>query len=96
MSQIPKSFIIKTKVWRWIGDGGWHFVTLDKKLFGKIRKIYPKGFVKVEAKLGKTTWLTSLFPHKKSNSYLLCISKKVRNIEGILEGDEVRVKIKTL
>jgi hypothetical protein len=89
---LKKKFIIKAKVWRWPGDGGWHFVTLDKKLSESIRKVYTKGFVKIEAKIGKSVWKTSLFPHKHSG-YLLCVSKKIRKMEGILEGDEVKINI---
>ncbi|MGI9118032.1 MAG: DUF1905 domain-containing protein [Minisyncoccia bacterium] len=92
MPNLKKNFTIKSKVWRWPGDGGWHFVTLDKKLSENIRKVYTKGFVKINATIGKTTWATSLFPHKQAG-YLLCISKKVRKTEGILEGDEVKIKI---
>lgn len=90
---MKKTFTIKAKVWRWPGDGGWHFVTFDKKLYQGIRKMYPKGFVKVKAKIGKTIWGTSLFPHSKSGSYLLCISKKVRKDEGIMDGDDVKINI---
>lgn len=90
---MKKSFIIKTKVWRWPGDGGWYFVTLPKDMYEKIRKTHTKGIVAVEAKLGKTVWNASLFPHKHSRSYILCIRKSVRKAEDVLEGDEVKVKI---
>ena len=92
MAILKKNFTIVSKVWRWPGDGGWHFVTLEKSLSEKIRAVYTKGFVKVNVTLGKTTWVTSLFPHKHAG-YLLCISKKVRKLEGILEGDTIRIKI---
>jgi hypothetical protein len=78
-------------VWRWPGYGGWHFVTLDKKLFVKIREKYGKGMIKVIATLGKTTWKTSLFPHTQSGSYLICINKSVRKHEAVYEEDEVKV-----
>lgn len=89
---LKKKFIINAKVWRWPGDGGWHFVTLEKKLSESIRKVYTKGFVKIEAKVGKSIWKTSLFPHKESG-YLLCISKKIRKAEGVMEGDEIKISI---
>ncbi len=87
-----KEYKIKAKVWRWPGDIGWHFVNIDKKLSEQIRKIYPKGFVKIKAQIEKTLWDTSLFPHKLSASYLLSIKASVRKKEGILEGDEVKIK----
>lgn len=95
MPSLKKNFTIVSEVWRWPGDGGWYFVTLEKSLSEKIRAVYTKGFVKVNVTVGKTTWATSLFPHKQAG-YLLCISKKVRRVEGIQEGDTVRVKIAIL
>ena len=92
---MKKNFTIKTKVWRWPGDGGWHFVTLDKKLSQNIRKVFTKVFVKIRAEIGGSAWDTSLFPHKESG-YLLCVNKKVRSKEGIFEGDDVNIKVKIL
>ncbi len=97
---MKKEFKIKTKVWLYpsppAGGGGWHFVTLDKKVSAQIREKYPRGFVKVEAKIGKTKWPTSLFPHKLSMAYLVCIKASVRKAEGIFEGDEITLSIKLI
>ena len=79
------------KVWRWPGDAGWHFVNVDKKISEQSRKVYTKGFVRIVAKLGKTSWETALFPHKLSQSYLLSVKKSVRLKEDILEGDVVKI-----
>lgn len=88
---MKKVYRIKAKVWRWPGDAGWHLVNIDKKISEQIRKAYPKGFVKINAKIGKTIWDTSLFPHKLSVSYLLSIKASVRKKEGIFEGDETKI-----
>lgn len=94
---MKKSFVIKSKVWRWPGDGGWHFVTLDKKISESIRAVYTRGFVKIQARVGKTVWNTSLFPHtinkkvSKQMEYLLCINKKLMKVEGIFTGDEIKI-----
>ena len=93
---MEKKHVIKAKVWRWPGDGGWHFVTLDKKLFSIIREKYGKGMIKIRATLCDTSWDTSLFPHMQSGSYLLCINKKVRKSEGIYEGDEINISFRIL
>jgi hypothetical protein len=89
-----KNIKIEGKVWRWPGDGGWHFINVDKKISEKIRSVYKKGFVYVVAKIGKTSWDTALFPHRQSASYLLSIKKNVRIKEGILEGDTVKINLK--
>lgn len=88
---LKTNYNIVCKLWRWPGDSGWHFVTLDKDLSSKIRSVYTKGFVKITAQIGKTKWDTSLFPHKKSG-YLICINKQIRNKEDVLVGDVVKIK----
>ncbi|MHB1316343.1 MAG: DUF1905 domain-containing protein [Minisyncoccota bacterium] len=92
-------FKIMSEVWKWPGDMGWHFVTLPKKISAEIKKTgktYGSGFIKVEVVLGKTTWVTALFPHKASESYILSIKKKVREKEGIWVGDNVELKLKLI
>ena len=87
-----KKFSEKVKLWRWPGDGAWHFVTLDKKLYEKIRAKYGKGMLRISAQVGKTKFETSLLPHNMSQSYLIAIRKSVRQSEGLLDGDEFTVK----
>ncbi len=93
-------FSQKAKVWLYpvppAGGGGWHFVTLDKKISAEIREKYRKGFVKIEVMVGKTKWQTSLFPHKLSGAYLICIKSSVRKAEGIFVGDEIKLFIKLI
>jgi hypothetical protein len=91
---MKKNFNIKAKVWRWPGDGGWHFVNVDKKISKEIRDVYTRGFVKVNATIRHTSWDASLLPHKEDASYLLCIKKVVRKKEGIFEGDIVKINFK--
>lgn len=92
---MPKEFKFKGEVWVWPGVGGWHFVTLPKKLSAEIKKIgrsYGAGFVKIKVVAGKSSWVTALFPHKESESYLLSIKQNIRKKEGIYEGDHVKIK----
>lgn len=89
-----KNYKFKGQVWRWPGLGGWHFVTLPKKLsqdISKVSKPYGAGFVRVKVMVGKSTWSTALFPHKESKSFLLSIKQSIRKKEGIWENDNVDV-----
>lgn len=94
---MKKTFSIKAKIWQWPGNGGWHFVTLDKKLSAEIRSVYTRGFVPVVVRCGKSEWATSLFPHlpnkkvSKNVDYLICINKKILKNEGLFAGDEIKV-----
>jgi hypothetical protein len=87
---MAKVYKIKAKVWKWPGDGPWHFVTLGKELSKEIKEKYGKGMIRIKTTIGKTTWENVLFPHKLSQSYILAVKKLIRHAEGILEGDEIK------
>ena len=91
-----KIYKFKAELWRWPGDGGWHFVTLPKKLFTEIRATHGKGMIKVQTTIGKTSWNNSLFPHTKEGTYLISVKKIVREKEGLFVGDTIRVSFKIL
>src|SRR3989344_4513748 len=86
---------VKGKVWLWPGDvSAWHFVQVDKKTSERIREKHANvrrgfGSVRVEAAIGKTTWKTSIFPDKRSGTYLLPLKASVRRAEAISEGDTI-------
>src|SRR5678816_2748664 len=80
-------FLATGRIWRYEGPGGWFFVTIDKKTAQGIRffsesRTAAAGSVKVRAKLGKTSWDTSLFP-TKAGEYLLAIKAPVRKKENV-------------
>jgi hypothetical protein len=84
------------KVWRHPGEASWHFLTLKDGLADEIRsQVEPAGFgsVRVEATLGGTTWLTSVFPDKASGSYVLPVKAAVRRKERIEADDEVTIRL---
>ena len=84
------------EVWYWRGPSPFHFLTIPEKQSAKIREIskivtYGWGVIPVSAKVGETTWTTSLFP--KDGLYLLPIKKAVREKENIELGDQVSAKL---
>lgn len=88
----------KSKVWQYPGMSGWYFVNLPEVESEKIKenkKISKRGWgsVKVKVSIGKTSWESSIFPDKKSGTYLLPLKKEVRNKEGIQDADFVSVQI---
>lgn len=88
---------LKGVVWRYPGAGGWHFVTLPPAAGREIRELFGGGAgwgsVRVEASVGKTTWKTSIFPDKKSGSYLLPIKSGVREAERLDAGSRLRFRL---
>jgi hypothetical protein len=96
---MEKTYAIKAKVWQHSGMGGWYFVTIPTQEaqdiddhFGFAKRGW--GSLPVEVKLGKTIWRTSIFPDKKTNSYVLPLKAEVRKKEGIGEGDSVTFSLK--
>ena len=93
-----KSFEIRGKVVRYtVEPASWYFVYVDDATTAAIRSARTKtvGFqyVPVEAVLGGAVWRTTLFPTKEG-PYLLALKAKVRQVEGIREGERVTVKLR--
>lgn len=96
---MPKkaAFEIRGKVVRYTADtASWYFVYLDDRTTAAIRAARTKtvGFqyVPVEATLGATVWRTTLFP-TKAGPYLLALKARVRQAEGIREGQMVSARL---
>lgn len=92
------SFEFQAPVWRWESEkASWFFVTLPVETAEQIRFFFPlrRGFgsIPVSVRIGTTSWKTSIFPDKKSNSFILPLKSTVRNAEGIEEGNEIVVEV---
>jgi hypothetical protein len=90
----------KAEVWRYPGKSAWYFVTLPHDIASEIKFFREKhrgfGSIRVFVKVGKTSWKTSLFPDKKSDSYLLPIKADVRKFENITAGKNIILKLSLL
>lgn len=51
------------------------------------------GSVKVEVRIGVTTWRTSVFPDAAAACYVLPIKRSVREANGVGPGDDVMVHL---
>lgn len=88
-------------VFRWDArSDAWFFLALPDDLSDDVREIprMPRGFgaVRVLARVGGTTWRTSIFPDGGRGAYVLPLKKKVRLDEQISEGDVVTVHLEVL
>jgi hypothetical protein len=90
-------------LWLWKGQApaAWHFITLPADESHVIRMAIPRGgkargfgSVRVKATIGTISWNTSIFPDKKSGSYLLPVKAEVRKAEGFAVGDAVEVSLR--
>ncbi len=94
-----REYKIKTSVWLYPGLAGWHFVNVPKKESKEIRATSGKssrgfGSLPVTVTIGKTSWKTSIFPDKKSETYLLPLKAAIRKKERFGNGDTVTFSIK--
>ncbi len=92
-------------VWRWTGagaSGSWHFATICgepaeelgataamRRLEGLARGF---GSLRVTARIGGTSWQTSVFP-QKDGSWILPVKRQVRKAEAIGEGDSIALTL---
>jgi hypothetical protein len=87
-------------VWRSGKPGtSWHFLTIDGQVSAEIRyaalgRTGGFGSIKVEARIGRTVWSTSIFPQRESGGFILPIKAVVRKSERIGEGDMVTVELR--
>lgn len=94
-------------LWIWRPDppakASWHFVTVtgpaanaiaarafEMKALGGSRGF---GSVRVQARIGKTRFATSVFPSAEQGGYLLPVKASVRKAENIGDGDSVEVEL---
>ena len=93
------------KLWRWTtpaAPAAWFFITIDGEagvalsataLMRRLEKsIGGFGSLKVAARIGGSTFKTSLFPSKELG-WLLPVKAAVRKAEGVSEGDLVAVAL---
>lgn len=91
-----KTYTITAKLWIYPGEQvNWHFLTVPKKesteitnTYGSVRRGW--GSLPVTVAIKKSVWQTSVFPDKKSGTYLLPVKAKIRTETGIESGDSVR------
>lgn len=99
---MQKIFKIKSEVWIYPSSfAAWHFVSVPKKETKIISDRFKGlnrgwGSLPVEVSLGKTKWRTSIFPDKRSETYLLPLKSEVRRKEKIFDKDIINFSIKIL
>jgi hypothetical protein len=91
-SQVRFSF--KTRIIEWRGPAPFFYAPIPAEHVEELRRVakavsYGWGVVPVEARIGKTTFTTSLFP--KGETYLLPLKVAVRRKVNITVGDTIAV-----
>ncbi|MDQ1746761.1 MAG: hypothetical protein QOD07_1024 [Frankiaceae bacterium] len=84
------------EVFFWKGPAPWYFVTVPEAESDAIADVsamasYGWGCIPVTARLGDTSWRTSLFP--KDGKYLVPLKTSVRKAAAVDLGDVVSVRL---
>jgi hypothetical protein len=90
---------LRAKVWVYPGMATWRFIGVPEKEGREIKKKYGPhargwGSLPVSVTIGKTTWETSIFPDKKSGSYLLPLKAKIRKAENIEDDSSITFSLR--
>ena len=83
-------------VWRYDGQAAWYFLTLPVDLSEEIRARTERvgfGSVRVDVRIGATSWSTSVFPDKESGSFVLPVKAAVRRAEDLDDGSPALVHV---
>jgi len=87
-------------LWMWDARraDSWTFVSLPEAVSEEIRELtdgLPRGFgsVRVQATIGDSVWLTSIFPDTKRNCYVLPVKRAVRVAEDLGINDTATVTV---
>ncbi len=96
---MAQEFTFTAQVWLWKGDSSWHFISLPEDAADEIEDLTRGmtggfGSVPVEVQAQDVEWQTSLFPDRKSGTYLLPLKKQVRQKLGCEEGSRVTVTVR--
>jgi len=88
---MQKTFTFSEQIFIYPGKAAWHFVTVPTKIASEIDYYFEHakrgwGSLRVSVLVGRTTWETSIFPNKKTKTYLLPLKSAVRTTENLVAG----------
>ncbi len=94
-----RDYTVQTRIWRYAGAGGWHFARLSPEQSAQIKSRFASsargwGSIHVHVRIGHTAWSTSLFPDRKSGTYLFAIKAEVRKAEQLADGDVIEAQLR--
>ena len=89
------------EIWLHEGPDPWHFIMLPPEAADVLREqsqgpVRGFGSIPVQVTIGVTEWRTSVFPDKKSGSFLLPVKAAIRNAEDLSDGDRPSVRIENV
>jgi Domain of unknown function (DUF1905) len=91
------------ELWIWAARPAesWTFVSLPAEASDEIRDLTEglrRGFgsVRVRARIGSSTWTTSIFPDSARGVYVLPVKRQIRRDQSLEPGDTAEVTVELL
>ncbi len=105
--KVRKTFKFKSRVIVWNAgnqegkddSSSWRFARVPENISAKIKDMQKGrlrrgwGAVYAKAKIKKTEWATSIFPDRRSATYILPLKKEIRYEENLYDGIETNITI---
>jgi len=83
------------KIERFETQGGWHFVPVPMELSIPLEYLAIHfGFIAITAKVGNSSWQTSLLP-KGDGTHFIALPAKMRSKEKLSLGTEIEISFET-
>jgi hypothetical protein len=73
---------------------GWHYVCVPTELSKPLEHLADRGLIAVSAKVGNSSWPTSLLP-MGDGTHFIALPAKVRNKEKLSRGMVVKISFET-
>ncbi len=104
--RVGKKFKFKSKVIVWRegynegnDKGAWRFARVPEDISVKIKEMQKGrlrrgwGAIYAKAKIKKSEWVTSIFPDRHSDTYILPLKKQIRYEENLYDDTDVNISI---
>ena len=98
---IEHTFVADLWIWDARRQDTWTFVTVPPEISTALEDVAeargPRagfGSIRVEVRVGPSTWRTSVFPDSGSGCFVLPIKKSVRAANGVGAGDPITVALR--
>ena len=98
---VSDAYTFRAELWEWQGQASWYFISLPEALTDEIDDRFGHlaagfGSIKVEVRVGSTTWRTSVFPDTKRGTLILPIKKEVRRKQQLGVGSIAEVELRVV
>jgi len=92
------TYSFTAELWEWTSKTSWYFLSLPEDDADDIEERFGRtaagfGSIRVEVRIGDTTWQTSVFPSSSEKTYVLPVKKAVRKAESLGPGSKAEVEL---